>query len=84
MIKKYFNKKLVMTKEGNEGFKNSTKCWICDNDYVNNDVKVKDHCHATGKYRSSTYIDCNINLQLNRKVPVVFHNLKYNNSHVTM
>ena len=61
--KKHFNKKLVMTKKGNEGFKNSAKCWICDNDYVDNDVKVKDHCHTTGKYRGSAYIDCNINLK---------------------
>ena len=37
-----------MTKEDNENFKNSTKCWICDNDYVDNDVKVRDHCHVTG------------------------------------
>ena len=27
----------------------STKCWICNNDYVDNDVKVRDHCHITGK-----------------------------------
>ena len=30
--------------------KNSAKCWICDNDYVDNDVKVRDHCHIPGKY----------------------------------
>ena len=30
--KKRFNKELVMTKEDNEDFKDSTKCWICDND----------------------------------------------------
>ena len=35
---KYFNKELVMNKEDNEGFKNSTKFWICDNDYIDNDV----------------------------------------------
>ena len=40
-MKIYFNKELVMTKEGNEVFKNSTKFWICDNDYVYNDVKVR-------------------------------------------
>ena len=28
-MKKHFNKELVMTKESNEDFKNSTKCWIC-------------------------------------------------------
>ena len=43
--KKHFNKELVMTKENNEDFKNSTKCWVCDNDYVDNDVKVRYHYH---------------------------------------
>ena len=49
--KKYFNTELVMTKEDDWDFENSIKCWICDNDCVNGDVKVKDHCHVTGKYR---------------------------------
>ena len=31
-----------MTKEDNEDFKNSTKCWSCHDDYVGNDVKVSD------------------------------------------
>ena len=30
-----------MTKEDNENFKNSTKCWICDNDYTDNDVESR-------------------------------------------
>ena len=45
----HFNKEFVMTKEDNEDFKNSAKCWICDNDYIGNDVKVRYHCHITGK-----------------------------------
>ena len=28
VMKKKFNKELVMTNEDNENFKNSTKCWI--------------------------------------------------------
>ena len=67
-----------MTKEDNKDFKNSIKCWICDNDYVYNSVKVSDHCHVTGKYRDSAQRDGNINLKLNHKIPVVFHNLKPN------
>ena len=47
-MKKHFNKELVMAKEDNGDFKNSTKCWICDNYYIGTDVKVKDHCHMTG------------------------------------
>ena len=46
-MKKHFNRKLVMTEKYDEDFKNSTKCWICDNVYVNGNVKVGDHCHIT-------------------------------------
>ena len=54
-----------MTKEDNEDFKNSIKCWICGNAYVDNNVRVRGHCHITEKYRDSAHRDCNINLYLN-------------------
>ena len=38
--KKCFNKEIVMTKEDDEDFEYSFKCCICDNVYVNGDVKV--------------------------------------------
>ena len=68
-----------MTKEDSEDFKN---CWICGNDYVDNDVKVRGHCHINRECRGSVHRDCNINLKLNHKIPVVFHNLKNYDSHV--
>ena len=74
-MKKHFKKELVMTKKHNEGFKNSTKRWIYDNVYVYGDVKVRDHCDITGKYRDSVHRNCNINVKLNHKIPFVFHNL---------
>ena len=43
VMKKHFNKEIVMTKEDNEDFENSAKCWICNNDYVDGGVKVRDH-----------------------------------------
>ena len=77
VMKKCFNKeKLLMTKGDNGKFKTSAKWWIFENDYVDNDVKVRHYCHITGKCRGSAHGDCNINLELNRKFPVVFHNLK--------
>ena len=81
---KHFNEELVMTKDGNEDFKNSAKYWICDNDYIDTDVKVRDHCHYTGKYRDSAHRDCNINLKLNQEITIVFHNLKNYDSHLIM
>ena len=65
-----------MTKEDDEAFENSTKCWVCDNAYVDGDVKVRDHCHITGTYRGSARRDCNINVKLNHKIPILFCNLK--------
>ena len=84
IMKKHFNKELVMTKKDLEDFENSTKCWICDNDYIDGDVKVRYHCHITGKYRDSAHRDCNINVKLNRKISVVFHNLKNYDWHLIM
>ena len=42
VMKKHFNKELVMAKD-NEDFQNFTKCWICDNNQIENDVKTRDH-----------------------------------------
>ena len=36
------------------------------------------------KYRSSAHRDCNINVKLNHKIPLVFHNLKNYDSHFTI
>ena len=83
-MKKHFKKKLVITKEDNEDFENSAKCWICDNDYIDTDVKVRDHCHITGKYKGSAHRDCNINIKLNHKIPVVFHKPKNYDLHLIM
>ena len=84
VIKKHFNKQLVIVKKDNEDFENSTKWCICDNDYIDNDVKLRDHCHITGKYKGSAHRDCNINVKLNHKVSVVFHNLKNYDLHLIM
>ena len=84
VIKKHFNKELVMTKNCDENFENSTKCWICNNLYVDGDVKIRAHCLITGKYRGSAHRDCNIKIKLNHTDPIIFHNLKNYNSHLIM
>ena len=63
----------MMIKKDNADFHDFTKWRICDNGHINGNVKVKDHCHITGKYRGST--NSNINIQLNHKTPAVLHNL---------
>ena len=43
--------------------------------YVENDVKVRNHYHITGKNRSSAHRDCNINIKLNQEIAVASYNL---------
>ena len=38
--------------EEEEGqFQSSNTCWICVKDTDDDDEKVRDHCHITGKFR---------------------------------
>ena len=75
-MKNHLNKEILMTKSNNEDFMNSTKCWICDNDYVDGGVKVRDHCQNTGISRVFAHRYCNINNKINQNISVVFHKLK--------
>ena len=84
VMKKHFNKEVVIPKEDNENFMSSAKCQICDKDKIDNGVKVRDLCHITRKYRRSAHRDCNNNLKLNHKSSVVFHNLKHYDFHFIM
>ena len=77
-MKRHFNKNLIMS-EKEEQFQSSNICWICKNLIDDDDEKVTDHCHVTGKFRG--HCSCNINLQLTKKVAVIFHNLRSHNSH---
>ena len=78
VMKKHFNKNLVMSVEQNEEFEKSNVCWICGKLIDIGDNKVRDHCHIkTGNnYRGAAHWSCNINLKIRKKLPVIFHNLR--------
>ena len=37
-------------------------------------MKVRDHCHYTGKYRGAAHSVCNLRYKVVKEIPVVFHN----------
>ena len=81
-MKKHFNKELLISKEDDKDFVNSTKCWICDHFYIESDVKLRDNCDIIVKYGASALRDGNTMINLNHKIPIVFHNLKNYDSHL--
>ena len=87
VVKKRFNKPLKMTENDEMCFKLMDKCHICDKEYTDKDVHVRDHCHITGKFRGSAHQECNLKLRIKPediKIPVIFHNLRGYNSHFIM
>ena len=86
-LRRCFNKALKMTKDDVVNLEKATSCHICDKQYTEKDIRVRDHCHITGKYRGSAHQDCNLKLRLNLeeiKIPVIFHNLRGYDSHFIM
>ena len=74
-----------MSVEDDEKSFESSNIWlICNKLFAAEDNKVRQHDHVTGKYRGSAHWDCNINLKLTKKIPVIFHNLKVCDSHFIM
>ena len=84
VMKKHFNKPLRMTEEDEQEFQKAEQCHICQQKYNKTDVRVRDHCHITGKYRGSAHQDCNLNFKLTDKIPAIFHNLRGYDSHFIM
>ena len=68
--------------EEEEEFQSSNTSWICEKLIDDENEKVRDHCHVTGKFRGPAHWSCNVNLQLTKKVPVIFHNLRGYDSHL--
>ena len=87
VIKKHFNKPLVMAEVDEQRFRTMDRCHICGEKYTDKDVRVRDHCHITGKFRGSAHQECNLKLRIKPediKIPVIFHNLRGYDSHFIM
>ena len=81
IIKEHFNKKLKMTTEDEKNYQDSEDCWTC-NGKLDTD-KVRDHCHKAGKYRSAADSQCNLQLKIPKKLPIIFHNLEGYDGHLS-
>ena len=55
----HFNKNLIMSEKEEEQFQSSNICWICKKLIDNDDEKLRDHCHVTGKVRGAAHWSCN-------------------------
>ena len=74
---------MIFGKEETERFKKETKCWICKQEFNNDkNIKVRDHCHFTGRYRGATHNSCNLSYRKPDFTTVAFHILSGYDSHL--
>ena len=76
------SKKMIFGKEEKRDFERSTQCWICGGGFNEEDRKVCDHCHYTGKYRGAAHSKCNLKCCKPKFIPVIFHNLSGYDAHL--
>ena len=58
-----------------EKYTNANKCHICFKEFFSKDIKVRDHCHYTERYRGAAHSYCNLMYRIPSYIPVAFHNL---------
>ena len=78
-------KKMIYGEEEKLQYKKSSQCYICQKEFdpkIKGSLKVRDHCHLTGKYRGAAHSKCNLDIRSPKFVPVVFHNLEGYDSHL--
>ena len=81
IISELGNKKMIITAEEEEQFKQASNCWICGK-LLNIDNRVRDHCHFTGRYRGAAHNICNLKYSKPNNISVFFHNLTGYDSHL--
>ena len=53
-----------MTENDELCFKLMDGCHICGKRYTDKDVRVRNHCHITGKFRGSAHQESNLRLRI--------------------
>ena len=63
-------------------YKKSQRCHICFKPFKEDNPKVRDHCHYTGRYRGPTHMKCNLQYKIPSYIPIVLHNLSGYDAHL--
>ena len=78
-----FSKKMLpLTTQEQTEFIKAKICWICQKKFQENDKKVRDHDHFTGKFRGAAHNQCNLQFKKPKFTPVIFHNLSGYDAHL--
>lgn len=79
---KHIKEMLPLTKEKLENCEYAEFCYICHKKCDDIQVKVRAHCHITGKHKFPRHSKCNLQYKIPKFVPVFLHNLTNYDCHL--
>ena len=53
-LKQFKNTPMNLTSEEKIHHENAESCYVCENNFTNENREVRDHCHVTGSYRGAS------------------------------
>ena len=65
-----------------DSYKKSERCHICFKLFKEDNPRVRDHCHYTGRYRGPAHTKCNLQYKILSYIPIMFHNLLGYDAHL--
>ena len=71
-----------LTPKEMDRYKRSKRCHICIKLFKEDNPKVRDHCHYTGRYRGPAHMKCNLQYKIPSYIPIVFHSLSGYDAHL--
>ena len=72
----------LLTPKEMDRYERSERCHICFKLFKEDNPKVRDHCHYTGRYRGHAHTKCNLQYTIPSYIPIVFHNLSRYGTHL--
>ena len=73
---------IPLTPKEMDRYKRSERCHICFKPFKEDNPKVRDHCHYTGRYRGPAHTKCNLQYKIPSYIPIMFHNLSGYDAHL--
>ena len=71
-----------LTPKEMDRYKRSEMCHICFKPFNEDNPKVRDHCHYTGRYRGPAHMKCNLQYKIPSYIPIIFHNRSGYDAHL--
>jgi Recombination endonuclease VII len=68
-MREFEKTKTILTKDDKNEYNHAKVCYVCNESFTQENYKVKDHCHVTGKFRGPACNSCNLQLKLTQTIP---------------